>query len=461
MPPTGRGEIGPAGVERQGIGPAGTAAARPGRDAGATAPARTGRAWLVPAWIGSRTLLLGTLLVTAAINGWSVGGVLGNWDVAHFARIARQGYAPDPREMAFFPGLPLLMRLGSAVGLAPEITGVLLCLVGSALAAWALARIVDGAGDAAPRGAGPATTALRDARDAAPGVSAGTWAAVAWLIAPTAVFTVVGYTEALFCAAAFWAWERARSERWAAAAGLAAVATTFRVSGLFLIGALAILALSRPADRTLPVIARLRGVVTRLAWLLVPLAVLAAYVWYLWSLTGSWTAWFAAQQAGWQRTFTLPWDSISATLTAVRPGGYADANGWGWMFRYELVSFAVGLLTTGWMLRRRRWAEAAWVGVQLLAFSFSPWLMSVNRAVLLWFPTWMIIGELVSRAAGPAAPAEASPVAGAGAPVRAGRGRVRAGQVRVGRVVVALAGAGSVLMMVWWAWMFATGQWSS
>ena len=66
----------------------------------------------------------------------------------------------------------------------------------------------------------------------------GPWAAVAWLFAPTAVFTVVPYTESLFCAAAFWAWERARADRWAAAAMLAAAACTLRVSGLFLVGAL-------------------------------------------------------------------------------------------------------------------------------------------------------------------------------------------------------------------------------
>ncbi len=399
--------------------------ADPALPAGVGAPA--GRAWVVRAWIGSRALLLLTMLVTAAANGWAVTAVLGNWDVVHFARIARQGYAVDPQEMAFFPGLPLLMRLGSAIGLAPQVTGLLLSLGASALAAWALARIVDGSGF----GSG-------DAGRAWGGLSAGSWAAIAWLIAPTAVFTLVGYTEALFCAAAFWAWERARADRWASAAALAALATTFRVSGLFLIGALAILALSHPADRTLRPGARLRRAALRLVWLLVPLAVLAAYAWYLWSLTGSWTAWFAAQQTGWQRTFTLPWDSIRFTLTAVRPGGYADAHGWGWMFRYELVSFTVGLLTTGWMLRRRRWAEAAWVGVQLLAFSFSPWLMSVNRAVLLWFPTWMILGEVVSRAVG------------------AGR------TARVGvALLLALAGVASVALMVWWAWMFATGQWSS
>ena len=94
------------------------------------------------------------------------------------------------------------------------VTGVIISAVGSAAAAAALLRL------------------------------GGPWAAVAWLFAPTAVFTTVPYTEALFCAAAFWAWERARADRWAAAALLAAAACTVRVSGLFLVGALLVLVIT-------------------------------------------------------------------------------------------------------------------------------------------------------------------------------------------------------------------------
>ena len=87
--------------------------------------------------------------------------------------------------MAFFPGLPVLLSLGLAVGHPDRRSpGCVLSLAGSAVAAAALLRL------------------------------GGPWAAVAWLFAPTAVFTVVPYTESLFCAAAFWAWERARADRW-------------------------------------------------------------------------------------------------------------------------------------------------------------------------------------------------------------------------------------------------------
>ena len=51
---------------------------------------------------------------------------------------------------------------------------------------------------------------------------------------------------------------------------------------------------------------------------------------------------------------------------------------------------ALGILATVWCLTRRMWAEATWVGIQVLAFSVSYWFFSVNRATLLWFPLWMM-----------------------------------------------------------------------
>lgn len=315
---------------------------------------------VVGAWAVSRGLVAVMGALVMLTTGATFIDVVGNWDVQHFAFIAVHGYEADPQEMAFFPGLPLLMRAGMGLGIAPEVFGVVLSLVASALAAWALMRL------------------------------GGAWAAVAWLFAPAAVFTTVGYTEALFCAAAFWAWERARSDHWAQAALLAAVACTFRVSGLFLIGALGLLALSWPAVRSQPLVVRMRAALPRITRLLVPMAVMAGYAFYLWTLTGSWTAWYSAQEAGWQRTLTWPWQAVRTTLEAIAPGGYADEMGWGTMFRFELVSFVVGLLAVGWLLRRRQWGEAGWIGSQLLAFSISYWLMSLNRAVLLWFPVWII-----------------------------------------------------------------------
>nr|WP_231946463.1 mannosyltransferase family protein [Auraticoccus monumenti] len=354
---------------------------------------------MLQAWLGSRGLILLVGLLVALSTGRSVTDLVANWDVQHFIGVAEHGYLRDPKTMAFFPGWPLVLRAGMALGVAPTVTGVALSLVLSLVAAAALVRM------------------------------GGPWAAVGWLFAPVAVFTAVPYTESAFCAAAFWAWQRASADRWGSAALLTALACTTRVSGLFLVGALAVMVLTWPG---LDVPGRVR----RWAWLLLPTAVLAGYVVYLWTLTGSWTAWSDAQAAGWARGFHWPWESALNTWPVIR-GDYVDHPDWTWVFRGEAVSMLMGLVVTGWCLSRRMWAEASWVGVQVLAFSVSYWWFSVNRAVLLWFPLWLMFAHLVSVE--PKRPA-----------AQALRHTVLVGWLLL-----------SGLATLVWTWLFTTGQWSS
>ena len=302
--------------------------------------------------------------------------------------------------MAFFPGLPFLLRVFLAFGVPIAVGGVLLSLACSAVAAGALLRL------------------------------GGPWAAVAWLFAPPAVFTTVPYTESLFCAAAFWAWERARADRWGSAAVLAATACSVRVSGLFLVGALAVMVLTAGG-------LGLSGRVRRLAWLALPTAVIVAFAAYLHALTGSWTAWYAAQSTGWVRQLTTPWQSFLNTIPAIVPGGYADHPWWAAVFRAEVVSMTVGIGVTVWCLTRRLWAEASWVGVQVLAFSLSYWFFSVNRATLLWFPLWIMLAHWGTR----------RPTGRGAAPAH--------------RVLVGLAFGLSCVLLLWWCWLFFTGHWAS
>lgn len=394
------------------------------RVVGSSRPART--LWasdarlVVQAWLGTRLLLVLALVWLMVSEGRGL-DELDNWDVEHYLRIATDGYT-DPTKYAFFPGWPMLLRLVGLTGLPMLGIATVLALVFSGLAAAALYRM------------------------------AGAAAAIAWLLAPTAIFTAVGYSESIFCAAAFWAWERASSRHWAAAALLAAVATSVRVSGVFLLGALVILALTqeRFLGPEVPVSARasgsLRAVLPdstltlwqarlrRLAWLLIPVAVLAGYTVYLYLETGSWLAWFDAQASGWTRDLTLPWDALQRTLDATDPAAYPGHPEWAWVFRFEIWSMAVGVLVTLYCVARRRWAEAAFVGVQAVAFSVSEWFMSVNRAVLLWFPLWILLGRLME-----------------------GRHPVS----RLRRIVVAGAVAAALLVQFWWATLFLTGRWAS
>jgi len=377
---------------------------------------------LFEVWLLSRLVIAGVGLVVMLTSHIDVGTLLRRWDVLHFMAIASDGYA-DPTSPAFFPGLPLLLKAGTFIGLPMELTGVLVSLAGSALAAVALYKMF------------------------------GVPAACLWLIAPVAVFTAVGYTEAAFCAAAFWAWYHARQNQWWQAGVLTGVACTFRVSGLFLIGALALMALVNVLRTTVPreaspdsvilrgasesrrIWPRLAQLLVAWAWLLVPLAVLGAYELYLHGITGTWTAWLQAQQTGWARGFTNPLVSLQHTIDAghllVWPGRPDVA----WVFRAEVGSMAVGLAVTVWCLVRRHPAAAAFVGIQVVAFGTSYWYMSVNRAVLLWFPLWAVLGAAVTW--------------------RPSRWR-QAKNVAVAVYVVLSAAA-----MIIWSWLFFTGRWAS
>ena len=452
----------------------------------ATPTVRDGGRLVVQTWLITRLLMVGVALWVGLTTGRSASDMLANWDVQHYFDIAKHGYVAD-NDIAFFPGWPLVLRLVSSFGVPMLWAGVGLALICSALAAAALHRL------------------------------GGPIAAVVWLLAPTTVFTMVPYTEAPFCAAAFWAWERAKAGRWGTAAGLAAVACTMRVSGLFLLGALVILALTQrlapsgaglsgpaawspapaqpgssskrggfgwplrrqattqpSASAVQPTASARSGVgwpwrrqpeaqqappqsgwpppqvrrgprewarderARALAWLLVPALTLFTYVVYLYNLTGDWNAWYRAQSTGWPRGFTWPWVALQHTFEAATSTAYPAFPEWSWVFRAELASMIVGVIVTIVCLRKRRWAEASWVGIQVLAFSCSYWYLSVNRAVLLWFPLFVLIGERLSS----------------GWNVTPGRRRRR-------MLLTTVAFAAACYVLCWWAWLFFTGRWAS
>jgi Mannosyltransferase (PIG-V) len=373
----------------------------------ASSPARI----VIQAWLASRGMIFAVALVLAVVQHRTLTDMVSNWDVQHFAKLAAGGYwaEPDGTLMAFFPGWPAIFWPLDQLGVPIAISGVIISTACSAVAAAALYRL------------------------------GGQWAAVAWLFAPTAVFTVVPYTESLFCAVAFWAWERARADRWLAAALLTAIACTVRVSGLFLIGALLVMIMTSST----PAAIKLR----RAALMLIPVTVIIAFATYLHALTGTWTAWYRAQSTGWVRQLTWPWDSFLNTIPVIVPGAYPNHPWWAAVFRGEMISMAVGVGVTIWCiavsLRARKspnnadrpmWGEASWVGVQVLAFSLSYWFFSVNRATLLWFPLWIMLARWI---AGPSR------------------------YPLLHRVLRACAFTIEIALMLWWSWLFFTGHWAS
>ncbi|MFC7466908.1 mannosyltransferase family protein [Actinomadura keratinilytica] len=150
------------------------------------------------------------------------------WDWHHYLHIARDGYFPGPmgsgatygdNREAFFPGFPMLLRAVHTVVPHWTAAGLLISLVAGAVAVVALGRT---------------------ARWYTAHAEAGRRTVLFFLVSPCAVFLVAGYTEALFLALALPAWLAALRHHWALAALLTALATTVRVSGLFLAAALAV-----------------------------------------------------------------------------------------------------------------------------------------------------------------------------------------------------------------------------
>ena len=326
-------------------------------------------------WLVTRAALLmialsAPLLFNRGDDYPSVWRAWKQWDVWHFEAIAQYGYDPSQPSgaplAAFFPGLPLLMHVLGWLFIPPVAAGMIVSLVACLVAGVALAKLAEHEFGAEVSGAR---------------------AALLWYAAPVGVFLAAAYTESLFCAFAFPGWLAARQGNWRRAAILCALACTVRVSGIFLIFALLVeFVTSRKRDwRQSP-------------WLLLPAVPLVAFMAYLKHVYGDWLAWQHAQAEGWQRDFTWPWTALKNTIDAASTHHFPpDRTDWTWMFRGELVALAIGFGLVVWLLMRRSWGEAAWVGSTLAAFATSFWFISLTRATLLWWPLWVGLAVALQR----------------------------------------------------------------
>jgi hypothetical protein len=325
-------------------------------------------------WLASRV----AVAVAATAGTWALSprpvgllpGVVerwARWDAELLRKVAQHGYDgspdryPDQGLEAFFPGFPLVLRAVRLV--VPDWTaaGLLVSLVASAVACLALARLAELDG--------------LDGRRA-----------VLYLVAsPWAVFLFAGYTEALFLALALPAWLAARTGRWPLAGLLVAAACTVRVTGAFLAAAVLVHYLLQRRGR----------VGTDVLWLLAPGVALLAYAGYLRVLTGDWLRWFEAQEQGWDRRLTWPWDAFRASLQGARSDVLAAE--FVLSFRLEIVAVLLGVALTLVLLQRRRWAEAVYVGLSVGALATSTFYLSVARSTLLWFPLYLVLAAAAQR----------------------------------------------------------------
>lgn len=292
------------------------------------------------------------------------------WDADLFIKVARWGYTGYPRHYpdrgvaAFFPGEPLALRAVHVVTGDWVAAGLLVSLAAGGVAAVALARL--GSGDGGPAVADRAVLYLA--------------------LSPFAVFLAAGYSEALFLAFALPAWLALRRDRLAAAGILAGLAAGVRITGLFLAAAMVVEHLTRGRGRP--------G--ARTWWLALPVVTTAAYFGYLRAVTGDWLAWLHAESgADWSRKFTAPWTALHTTwLAAADPGQPVPYR---LAFSIEILAMLLAVAATAALLAERRWGEATYVGLQVVALGTSAYYLSVGRATLVWFPLWLLLARLSTR----------------------------------------------------------------
>ncbi|WP_225878675.1 mannosyltransferase family protein [Spongiactinospora rosea] len=323
-------------------------------------------------WIGSR---LGIVLLAVMAGGMLFAGETKPllerwraWDAHLLIVIAEYGYDGEPGKPndaglpAFFPGMPLMLRLVHLVMSDWTLAGILISLVAGGVAAVALVRLGDHEG---AEGTG--------------------WRALLMLLlCPTAVFLFAGYSEALFLGFGIPAWLAARRGNWPAAGLLGAGASCVRITGLFLALALIVEYFTGPWRATRGGSAFRESI----AWLLAPFVPLALYSAYQYGRTGDWLAWNHAQEAGWGRSLVMPWESWITTW-----GSAAGDGQFAWAFRMEIAGAVIGVLFTLWLLIGRRWSELTYVGLQVGALVCSAYYLSIPRSALLWWPLWLALGR--------------------------------------------------------------------
>ncbi|MET9409933.1 glycosyltransferase family 39 protein [Streptomyces sp. NPDC002935] len=242
-----------------------------------------------------RALGLVALAVWSAANGKSAHTLLSaRWDSLWYTRVAELGYSYEVRlpngdvhaNLAFFPLLPWLERLVSAVTpLSYADAGLLVTAVASLAAAWGIFAV---AGHVHGR-------------------RAGVCAVLVWAVLPVGIVQSMAYSESLFTALAAWSLYAVLTGRWLTAGLLAALAGLTRPVGVAVVAALWVAAITsfvgeHRRDGSTPWRDGARAWRRALAMIIAPLGA-AGYVLWVGHRTGKGPLGYLDVQAGWRNGF--------------------------------------------------------------------------------------------------------------------------------------------------------------
>jgi hypothetical protein len=289
------------------------------------------------------------------------------WDAGAYLAVARDGYDPalDNNRIAFFPLLPMLIRIGSIVA-PPLLVGMAVSFVATVAAGVALYALV--------RMDCSRATARR--------------AVIALNVFPTAFALVPPYSEPLFLALATWSFVAARRDDWRLAGALGLLAAMARLQGLFLLPALVV-----------EYVVAKRRLGLDLAWTgLVGVGTLV----YLGINTVSFGDPFffmAIQRTSYYHQLTPPWQVLQELILGVF--GRPLDTFWATILLAPLAAFILLGLVAAWSLvsRASRPSYATYVMVTAASLATLSWPISVPRYILGVFPIFIMIAVLTRRPA--------------------------------------------------------------
>lgn len=350
----------------------------------------------VLAWAVSRIIVVGTVLIGTAWLGHHVSPAdpsvyhalmpLGSWDAGWYFDIARHGYAHNTgtvttvqTNLAFFPMLPLILRIGLLLGLNVFAWGFAianLAFLGALLAVHAITRLRFG-------------QAMADR------------AAWCLALAPPAVYASMVYTDGITLALAAAAGYAALRQRWLLAGLAGAGAALMRPPGLIVALLVALIALME-AD------ASWRDRIRHAALGAVPgvLAVAAFFGW-MQEARGSWRLPMLAERA-WRRPplgvhiFADIWNSSYQIVARPIQRPWPDLVHWmTWSADARDLVFTIILLAlVAWLWRSEGTWRSPWAVYATLAVLFpfgGGGVGSMTRYSLIAFPLIWPIAAWVGR----------------------------------------------------------------
>lgn len=311
------------------------------------------------------------LIATRGDPLWPVVAPWERFDTLWLAHIAGSGYTAGSPDAAFYPLVPLLMRLGGLAVGDSVLAGLLIDTAALAGALVLLHRLV--AADFDERVARRSVLAIA--------------------LFPAAFFLVAPYTEAVFLLLVVGAFTAMRGRRFVTAGVLIALAALCRPTGVTLLAPLLVeLALLWRERRRRGGRFPYRDAMVAMA---LPLGAMAGWFLYARSVLGLPEGPVSAEAQRWGQTLAWPWQVVADSLAAIVQGHHVE----------EVLNLAAALgvvACLALMVRRRfPWSYVAYVAACLpLLFlreaRFTP-MQSDFRFIVVLFPLFVLAGTRRSR----------------------------------------------------------------